>query len=219
MKWKGVLFDLDGTIADTSEGIMHAVEYTIDQMGLHSLSEEKIRSFIGPPIYESLKNEYMLNDDDTKKATDIFRNAYKEKFLYEARVYDGIEELLDNLKSEGIKLGVATNKREDYALMLIEQLGLATFFDNIQGSDYQNTLRKREIIELCLAKLNLQKSEAVLVGDTIHDYEGAKQSGVDFVAVSYGFGFHNEEERKFIDNPCMFGSARTLMEGLQQDFV
>ncbi len=216
MKWNCVLFDLDGTLADTSQGIIHAIEKTIDRLGLEALSEEEKRSFIGPPIYESFKKRYDMGETLVQEATNLFRNSYKDEFLFEATLYAGIPELLQELKDNGVALGVATNKRIDYAMRLLEHLQIAKYFQCIQGSDFANTLKKPEIINECIEKMHANKNEVVLIGDTIHDYKGAMKSGIDFLAVGYGFGFETAEERKLIDSSPLFNNVGEICSYLLQ---
>lgn len=214
MRWKCVLFDLDGTLADTSEGVKHSIEYTIKKCGFNELSDEKMQSFIGPPIFDSLKKEYKLSDDEARNATEVFRSAYKDKYLFEARVYEGIIPLLSMLKSNSIKIAVATNKRIDYTEKLLIHLNLTQYFDCIQGSDFENKMRKPEIIRACINQLSIDESDTVLVGDTIHDYLGAKQCLIDFIGVDYGFGFKTQEERKLINNIPVFSNLSMLADYL-----
>ncbi|WP_252229308.1 HAD hydrolase-like protein [Clostridium sp. ZBS15] len=193
-KYNCVIFDLDGTLMDTSIGVLKSVKYTINKMKFEKLSEEELRLFIGPPIQNSFKDKYTLDDNKTNEAAAMFRNAYKEKFLYHAKIFSGIIELLSYLRSNNILTMVATYKREDYTLMLLEYFGLSKYFDFIKGSDMDGKLTKADIVNLCIEKSNQDKEKAVLVGDTNHDLLGAKQAGIDFIAVTYGFGFKKGEE-------------------------
>lgn len=210
MKWDCVLFDLDGTLLDTSQGVLKSVEYTINKLNLNKISEEKLKTFIGPPIYESFRSEYNLDDNEVEKATEIFREIYKSKYLLEARPYDGIYDLLEELHKLGYKLAVATNKRHDYAMTLLKEFGFCELFDYICGSDYQNTMKKADIINKCLVELGVRDTKrAIIVGDTIHDYNGAQKTGIEFVGVGYGFGFHDPK-----DFYCLNG--RVVLSGVDE---
>ena len=99
--YQGILFDLDGTLLNTEEGVKKSVLYTIQKMGLGELKED-VDSFIGPPIYHSLKSKFQLSDSEAKRGTEIFRNVYKEKHLLEATIYPNLFELLDWLKENNI---------------------------------------------------------------------------------------------------------------------
>ena len=188
-KYQAVLFDLDGTLLDTSEGILSSVKYTIDVMGFEPIEEDYFETFIGPPIQHTLQKIYHLDDATRDKAAAVFREHYSTVDLCKAKLYDGVLETLSELKKNGIKIAVATYKREDYAKKILDEFGVSPFCDWIQGSDFVGKLTKADIIELCLQNLNVDKNKVLMVGDTEHDLIGASQAGVDFLAVTFGFGF------------------------------
>ena len=186
--FRGVLFDLDGTLLDTAEGVLASVQYTIETMGYPSLPDEILRAFIGPPVKQSLIRAYGISEEEAQKATQVFRGRYKEHDLFRAVPYPGIPELLKRLRSGGFLIGVATLKREDYAISLLEHFGIAALCDSICGSDFDSKMSKCDVILKCLQKLQLAAHDAVLIGDTASDGEGARLAGVPFIAVTYGFG-------------------------------
>lgn len=191
-KYKYVLFDLDGTLMDTSDGVMKSVEYTVNELGYPPLAPECVRKFIGPPITDSLRKQFDLSDEQARVATKIFRDAYKDKFLYYAKPYPGIQWLITALDNAGIKTAVATYKRDDYAKKLLDHYEMLAPFDFAMGADDNNVLKKSDIVKTCLEKLGCTDyNDAVLIGDTYHDATGAEQIGVHFVAVTFGFGFRN----------------------------
>lgn len=192
--YKAMLFDLDGTLLDTSKGIKKSVAYTVEQMKLPPIPESEISCFIGPPIYNSLREKFDLSEEEARYGTEIFRNAYKDKYLFEAEVYQGVFELFDFLKQNNIKIGIATYKREDYAISILEHFGIAEYCDVIIGSDFENKMTKTDIVEKCFSLLDVRKRDAVMVGDTIHDAIGANNFGINFIAVTYGFGFKDKNE-------------------------
>lgn len=195
MSYKYVIFDLDGTLLDTSVGIFKSIDYTICKLGLLNLPQNIKESFIGPPIYDSFRKYYQLDTETCRQATEIFRNIYKDKFLLEAIPYEGIFEMLTELKQQNSKMAVATNKRHDYATKLLKFFEFDKYFDFMFGSDPDNRLKKSDIICECLHKLKVDKfNESVMIGDTLHDYYGACEAGIDFIGVKYGFGFKNDED-------------------------
>lgn len=194
-----VLFDLDGTLLDTSEGIIESVRYTIEELGYPALKEETLLRFVGPPIQNSLMNYLGLSHEDAQHGANIFRDYYKSKALFKATLYSGIFDLLFSLKSKGVKIGVATYKREDYAINLLEHFKIADLCDVIHGADNNNRLTKASIVELCLNELEVDRTSIVLVGDTEHDAKGAKESGIRFIAVGWGFGF--KQKKDVVDYP------------------
>ena len=198
--YKLVIFDLDGTLLDTSEGILNAVRYTIDQCGLQTLSEEKIKKFIGPPIQESFQRAYGIEDTDKlQELATIFRDRYKGSDLYKAKPYPGIYRTCETLQEAGILLAVATYKREDYAVNLLRHFGFDKYMTAMYGADHENKLKKADIIQKCLDLLDDPyrqnvRENAVMVGDTENDSLGAQRAGVDFIGVTYGFGFRDKSE-------------------------
>lgn len=192
---KIVLFDLDGTLLDTSEGVIDSVKYTVETLGLEKLEEKELLKFIGPPIFNSLQNRYNLTDNEASVATNIFRNAYKDKFLFEARIYDNVFETLMELKKQGVKIGVATYKREDYAISLLKHYRIIDYCDVVHGADFGNKLSKSDIMVLCMNELGAKgPKDVVLVGDTNHDAMGALNLGTDFIGVTFGFGFKSKDD-------------------------
>lgn len=192
--YRGIIFDLDGTLLDTAEGVLNSVRYAAEVMGYEPLSDEVMRTFIGPPVKHSLIRVYGLDDAEAAKATEVFRDRYKNHDLMKAVPYEGIMDLLKKLKEEGFLVGVATLKREDYAVLLLEHYHISDYCDCICGSDFDSKMLKIDVLQNCLAKLGLSPKEAVLIGDTSSDGTGAAQAGTDFVAVTYGFGPSTEEE-------------------------
>lgn len=190
-KYQAVLFDLDGTLLDTSEGILSSVKYTLDVMEFEPIEEDYFETFIGPPIQHTLQKIYHLDDATRDKAAAVFREHYSTVDLCKAKMYDGVLETLTELKKNGIKIAVATYKREDYTKKLLDEFGISQYCDWIQGSDFAGKLTKTDIIELCLQNLNVEKRKVLMVGDTEHDLVGAQNAGVDFLAVTFGFGFHD----------------------------
>lgn len=196
MKYNLVIFDLDGTLMDTSSGILMAVKDTIKEHGMPELSEEQIRTFIGPPIQWSFEAQYGISKEDAQRMADTFRALYSTKHLLGAVPYPGIYDLLKVLNERGMKSAIATYKREDYALRLLKHYHFDDYTDIMYGGDNDGTLKKHDIIQKCIDTVGVKNlNEVVMVGDTLHDSNGAKEQGVDFIGVSYGFGFHGEDAK------------------------
>lgn len=199
MKIDTVLFDLDGTLMDTSSGIIKSVRYVLEKMGLSSVSEQQLYSFIGPTVKERLIEIFPLSDKDANMAMKIFRENYGQNNLYMAHAYKGIKELLLSLKMQNYKLGVATYKRTDQAKLLLREKQLYDCFDIICGSDSNATLRKSDIIEKACLEIKADKKNTVMVGDSKSDAIGAMEVGVQFIGVTYGFGFKEiDEVRQYV---------------------
>lgn len=201
MAYRFVCFDLDGTLLDTSQGIWKSILYTTKKMGLVPPDEKELHEFIGPPIQKSLGNYYQMDSVKAIEAASIFREIYRNKFLLEAKPYDGIYELLGALQKNKLKTAVATYKRQDYACELLDAMNFTPFFDYISGSDLQGKLVKADIIKKCLVSFgDISKTDAVYIGDTVGDYNSAKECGIDFIGVGYGFGLKHEKEMTIADS-------------------
>jgi len=193
-KYKAVLFDLDGTLADTSLGIINCHRYTLSQMGRPSPSDELLLKVIGAPLMETYKNRFGFSPDEAKKAVEIYRERYADKGVCEAFLYEGMASLLRQLLRNDYRLGVATLKKEEFAVQLLEFLGVADCFDVIKGMDRLDHLTKKDNIIRCMKEMKLSESQVVLVGDSPYDAIGAKEAGVSFIGVTYGFGFKTKAD-------------------------
>lgn len=211
-KYKIVVFDVDGTLLDTTEGVLSSVIYTIKEHRLRMLPEEQLKCFIGPPIQDSFQKFYHCSKEDAQQLAETFRNRYKDIDLLKAVPYPGIYEVFEGLKTEGIKLAVATYKRQDYATKILEHFGFHKYTSVLYGADPYNKLKKKDIIEKCMIDLGeMDYSQAVMVGDSDNDAIGALNLGMHFLGVTYGFGFKANEQDAY---PNLIGWACTPKEVL-----
>ena len=189
-KYKLVIFDLDGTLLDTSEGILSAAKYAIDKTGRSMPNQEVLESYIGPPIQQSFAKTFGIEGKELDEMALLFRNQYKDVDLLKAVPYKGIYELCQALLDKGFILAVATYKREDYALKLLEHYQFDKYMDIICGSDFAGKLTKADIIRKVIHFGKVKSYEdVVMIGDTHHDAIGAEALGLDFLGVTYGFGY------------------------------
>lgn len=194
-QFKCAIFDVDGTLLDTSEGLISSVRYTVDRYGLAPLDDETIRTFIGPPIQDSFRRIYGFSDEVVRELSATFRGHYKDVDLLKARPYEGIFHVIEKMKEENIEVAIATYKRQDYASRLLEHFGFNRYTEHIFGSDFDGRLKKKDIIELALKHAGiLHYSDAVMIGDSDNDALGAKGIGTAFLGVTYGFGFKTKKE-------------------------
>lgn len=214
-KYDLAVFDLDGTILDTTEGVLAAVKYTIQKLGYRMPADEELYSFIGPPIQNSFARFYGLSGDILQEVATIFRNQYKDFDLLKAKPYEGIYDTFQKMLDQGIVPAVATYKREDYATTLLNHYGFNRYTQIMYGADHENKLTKRDIIEKCILDAGIQDySKVVMIGDTVHDAKGAMEIGVDFIGVTYGFGFKKRED---LSDVAFVGCAESAIQIL--DFV
>jgi len=191
---KAVIFDLDGTLLDTAEGILESAGYAAKQMGFEALPPSTMLHFVGPPIQSSFIKYYGCTPEQAQRAADIFRSYYKENALFKARLYPDMTAVLQEIKARGIKMAVATYKREDYALAILEHFNVTPFCLSMHGADNDNRLTKADILNLCIEELAECGQDVVLVGDTEYDAIGAEKAGVPFLGVTYGFGFRTDRD-------------------------
>jgi len=188
-KYNNAIFDLDGTLLNTKEGIVKSLIDMAANLEFPPIPENKYGFFIGPPIEQSLCEHYCLNDTQTKAAAAVFRKLYTERYLFEAVPYDGIFNMLTMLKENGVKLAIATYKRHDYTERIIKHFNLDKYCSPCFGSDAESRTTKSAIIKACMSEMNIGVSGTVYVGDTEHDRCGAEEAGIGFIGVTYGFGY------------------------------
>lgn len=191
-----VLFDLDGTIIDSAEGIKNSFRYTFNHFGLPYPTDEYLNQFIGPPLLDSFKNFCGFSDEKAAHAVEVYREYFSKKGVFQNYVYEGMEALLKKLYENGKKLILATSKYELYAIQILEHLDLAGYFDFVAGSLKDGGRgSKFEVISYVLEACKIDdKKSAVMVGDRMHDIIGANEAGIDSIGVLFGFGTREELE-------------------------
>ena len=185
-----VIFDLDGTLTDPRQGISKAIGYALSKMSIEGFDGEVPDGFIGPPLQQSFKELYSLNERNTGLAIEYFREYYSSKGLFENQPYPGIPELMEELHLAGKQLFIATSKLEMFALRIAAHFGFDRYVSGIKGADYKGEhATKTVIISNLLEMQRLVPSEKiVMVGDTVFDIVGGKMNGLTTTAVLYGFG-------------------------------
>lgn len=191
---KAIIFDVDGTLLDGTEGIIKSVQKAIKHFNLEMLSDAELLKFVGPPIQNSCKNAYRVDDEFAQEFANFFRKEYAAGDVFFANAYGGIYDLLEYLKNQSFKLGVATYKRQDYAIELMKHFGFDKYFTSICGADNENKLKKFDILQNCIKELNESRKNTILIGDSYHDGVAAKQMEIGFIGVTYGFGFKKDED-------------------------
>ncbi len=191
-----LLFDLDGTITDPAEGITNSVAYALEKFGITVSDHTTLNRFIGPPLLDSFRDFYGFTDEQAKQALGFYREYYAVKGITENRLYDGMRELLRDLKRGGYRLLVATSKPELYARRIFDQMGLTAYFDVIAGSDMaEKRADKAQVVAYALEQAALvDRSEALMIGDRRFDVEGAAKEGLPCAGVLFGYGDRPELE-------------------------
>ncbi len=192
---KYILFDLDGTITDSQEGIKNSVEYALKHFNLEVKDRAELNKYIGPPLRQSFMEFAGLSETDSHMAMTKYREYYGPKGIFENKVYNGISELLEKLKTEGKKIILATSKPWIYAEIILEHFDLKKYFDFVAGSELNGVrTKKADVIAYAVEKYKIPVSDAVMVGDREHDISGAKENNVKTIGVLYGFGSRQELE-------------------------
>lgn len=191
-----ILIDLDGTITDSQEGITKGIQYALRKVGIHIEDLNSLRRHIGPPLKESFMEYNNFDKDKLEEVISYYREYYVDKGIYENEVYAGLKEMFEKLSSAGKKLIVATSKPEVFAKKIMEHFDLAKYFTDICGSSMDGSREKKgDVIRYTLEKNHITKLEqVVMVGDRLHDINGAKENGLDSIGVLYGFGNRKELE-------------------------
>ena len=200
--YKAVLFDLDGTIVDSSEGILKATKETLEKLGTDIPTDDQIRSCIGPPIGETLGTMLGFSEMDKTRFYEVFRPIYRDKYLFQCSLYPDVVSLLRELRINGCLIGIATNKRIDTTKLLLNHLGIIDLFDVIVAQDRDEIRNKSDMILDSLSNLKVECGNAVMIGDAQNDLDAAMNAGVDFIGVRYGFGFKNpiDNNIKLVDS-------------------
>lgn len=187
---KAVLFDLDGTLIDSFEGIAKSAQYALRRFGINEENLENLRPFVGPPLVESFQKWYGLSKEQAIEATDIYRERYRPIGILECSLYPGVEECIRTLKAESYQIGMASSKPEEFCRRILEHFGLLDLFDDVVGATFDRRIdTKEEVLNEVLRRWSdIPKDQMCLIGDTMFDLVGAKKIGIDCIAVSYGFG-------------------------------
>lgn len=213
---KYILFDLDGTLVDSSEGIVNCFSYAFCRMGLLPPSPAVLRSRIGPPLLDSFLDFFGGDRERALRAVAFYRERYGGTGWRECVLYPRVAESLARLQARGRTLGVATGKPQRFAEKILNASGVGEYFSAVVGSREDNTFdRKGDILREAMRRLGASPRETVMVGDRLHDVMGAKENGVPSVGVTYGFAAAGELEEAGADAIADdFPSACALAAGI-----
>jgi phosphoglycolate phosphatase len=197
------LFDLDGTITDSAEGITKSASYALEHFGIKE-NEENLLKFIGPPIVESLKTRYGFSEEKAKEGVAKYRERYNTIGLYECKLYPDVETTIRILKARGYRVGMASSKPEESCRRILDHFAILPLFDEVVGATFDGRINNKEqVLNEALRRWDdLKVDEMCLIGDTIYDVEGANEVGMPCVAVSFGFGDMDEMKAAGIIGSC-----------------
>ncbi|MDC7237363.1 MAG: HAD hydrolase-like protein [Sphaerochaetaceae bacterium] len=191
--YKLIIFDFDGTLVNSSPGIYNTANWTVKQLGLDEVEDiEQLNKFIGPPLKDCFKLTYNLDESLLDKACDLYRGKYEKSGQYEVEIFDGVENVLKQLRDKGYILAIATMKYREIVFSMLEHLDLVKYFEYIDGTNIEGTKYKAQILNEIVEHFNIDKKDSILIGDTDHDKDAAVEAKIDFLAVNYGFGYNKK---------------------------
>lgn len=201
---KIILFDLDGTIMNTKEGITKCAAYALEYYGIHIENPDTLDFFIGPPLHKSFQDFYGFDEEKAAAAAAKYRERYKDIGVFECVPYEGMEECIKTLHEQGYLLGVATSKPEVFAVRIMEKFNFMPYLSHVTGSLLDNTRSaKKEVLEEAFARFGVgttyTREEVLMIGDRKHDIIGAKEMGIQSMGVKFGFAKGNELEEAGAD--------------------
>lgn len=228
--WNTVLFDLDGTISDSGEGITKSVQYALEKEFGMQVPLEDLRCFIGPPLKEQFMSFAGVSEEEAVRAVERYRERYRPKGIYENYLYDGIKSVLRQLSEEHFTIALTSSKPTEFCRQILRMFNIDEYFTAVVGSEMDGRRTdKYEVIEETIYELGMQdlRDEIVMVGDRKHDCIGAARAGIDCIGVTYGFGSREELEAEWpaciVDSPIelrnvLIGQARSRMKGKDGGF-
>ncbi len=193
---KAILFDLDGTIINSEEGITKCVQYALKAYGVEEPDLKKLLCFIGPPLEPVFQERYGMTEEEAWNAVLKYRERFDEKGIFECCLYDGVAAVIRSLKQKGYVLALASSKPETACRRILEHFELLPYFDEVVGSTLDGSIStKEEVLEELgrrMEHMQITKEQMCLIGDTKYDAAGAKAFGIRCIGVSYGFGTREE---------------------------
>lgn len=190
------MFDLDGTLTDSAPGIIASVKVALELDGINAPDEATLRSFVGPPLYHSLSTIYGMDEERCARVVAHYREYFRAHGIFDNKPYEGIPELLGDLKREGAHVVVATSKPRPFAETILEHFSLNKWVDALHGPEFSDDSAadsKERLIKAALAQFTGRP--AIMVGDRHLDVEGAHAQGIPAVYALYGYGSCEEAER------------------------
>lgn len=193
-----LFFDLDGTLTNPKEGITKCVQYALHHFGIEEPDLDKLVPFIGPPLIPSFMGFYGMTEEQAKVATEKYRERFRDIGIFENEVFEGVPQMLEKLQNMGKKLVIASSKPEDFVVRILEKFGIRSYFCEVVGATMdEKRTAKADVIQEAFARLNItdeKKAQVLMIGDRMHDVEGAAACGIDCLGVYIGFAAPGELE-------------------------
>lgn len=212
-KYNYVVFDFDGTVTDTGEGILKSLQYSFKENGQPEPSFEWLKRFIGPPLFYSFTHFCSLTEEQAEIYIQKYRERYKKIGIYECCLYDGMRETIEALRSSGVKIGIASSKPIKLIYDVMDYLKITDLFDAVSGTEFDdsNHSGKTDLLLAAMKQLGAgDPTEVLMVGDRYFDIDGAKGAGTDSCGVLFGYG--SEEEFKEHGATYIVSRAKEILD-------
>lgn len=189
-----ILFDLDGTLTNPEIGITNGVMYALEKFGIKVEDRKELYCFIGPPLVDAFMEYYGFSHEDALQAVVYYREFFSVTGIYQNEIYDGVYDMLEELKKSGKTLILATSKPQKFAEIVLDYFKITKYFDCVVGATFDGKLNyKKDVIAVAIERGGVpDKAKAIMIGDRHHDIDGAKQNGLASIGVLYGFGDEKE---------------------------
>ncbi len=187
-----LIFDLDGTLSDSSEGILHCYRKTGEAFGRPDIPEEVLRTGLVGPFAENMKRIVGIPDERLMEGVAFYVSLFAKEGFEKGKAFPGTAEALGKLRDRGHRMCVATLMAEEFSERTLERLGIRGFFDMVCSASTKVPVSKTELVTRCLEGMGRRPEEAVVIGDSVDDLEAARSVGAGFVGVTYGYGLTRE---------------------------
>ena len=215
---KAILFDLDGTLIDSSEGITKSAQYALSHFGIDEPDRNSLFFFIGPPLINTIFTKFALTKERAVEAVKKYRERYNKIGIFECSLFPGAKECIEALKAAGYRIGLASSKPEKSCERILDHFGILDMFDEVVGATFDGRIDTKEEVlnEVMRRWSDIPRDEMCLIGDTMFDIEGANRVDVPSIAVSFGFG--NVDEMLKVGAKTVIGDLRELPAKLKEIF-
>ena len=193
MKYDAVIFDFDGTVADTGEGVRNAIRYSLNEYKM-PIYEDRLNEFLGPPLYLTYESMYGISPELANDLVDTYRVYYSKIGVHELKAGDGMLELASALKEKGVRLAIASSKPLVFLETGVHDIGADDLFEEVVGPALKNhEANKAYLVRTACERLGIEPSKRVaMVGDRFYDIDGANEVGVTSIGIEFGFGTRDE---------------------------
>ena len=201
MEKKYIIFDLDGTIIDSGLGIKNGIMYSLKSIGIQNVDENILNEFIGPPLKDSYMKFFDMSEQKAREMVNKYRQYYSEQGIYEAYIYEGIENVIKDLKDKENEIILATSKPEIFAKKILNHFNLIEYFDFVGGATLDHKIsHKNEVLEYVFKECFINPQKGFMIGDTKFDILGGKLFYLNTIGVTYGYGSLEELKEAKADN-------------------